>query len=89
MPEFNKQVYVDIDVSVSDFLDECSSFEIQEVVEWLRENGDLDEFVIIPKDSNPQDEIFNEGLKNLIDNRYLLSTEEEELIMNIAKKHSY
>lgn len=89
MPEFNEQVYVDIDVSVSDFLEECTSFEIREVIEWLRENGNSNEVDIITKDSNPQDEIFNEGLKNLLDNRYLLSTEEEELIMDIAKKYSY
>ena len=89
MPEFNEKVWVDIDVSVSDFLEECSSFEIQEVIEWLRENGDLDEFVTTPQYSNPQDEIFNEGLMSLIDNRHLLTTEEEELIMSIAKKYSY
>ena len=81
MPEFKEPVWVDIDVSVSDFLQECTSFEIREVVEWLRENGD--------KDSNPQDEIFNEGLMSLIHNRHLLTIEEEELIMSIAKKHSY
>lgn len=89
MPEFSEKMWVDVDVSVSDFLEECSSWEIREVVEWLRENGDLDEFVTTPKDSNPQDEIFNEGLKNLIDNRFKLTTEEEELIMDIAEKHSY
>lgn len=89
MPEFSEYLNVDIDVSVSEFLEECSSYEIEEAIKWLKKNGDLDEFVTTPKYSNPQDEIFNEGLKNLLDNRYLLSTEEEELIMNIAKKHSY
>ena len=87
MPEFSEKMWVDVDVSVSDFLDECSSFEIREVIEWLRKNGSSNEVDIITKGSNPQDEIFNEGLKNLIDNRFKLTTEEEELIMDIAKKY--
>lgn len=38
MPEFTKYstyVDVDIDIDVEEFLDECGSYEIEEVIEWL------------------------------------------------------
>ena len=36
MPKVN--VYIDVDVDIEDFLDECTTSEIEEIMDWLKEN---------------------------------------------------
>lgn len=86
MPEFSESTYVDIDIEVNDFLEECTSHEIEEVIEWLKENGDIKNDIFIQKGSNFQDDIFNENLNKLIGNRWKLSSEDEETILRISEK---
>lgn len=86
MPEFSESTYVDIDIDVDEFLEECTTHEIQEVIEWLKENGNIENDVIIQDNSNFQDDIFNENLNKLIGNRWKLSSEDEETILRISEK---
>lgn len=90
MPEFSNYVHVDTDISVDEFLEECTPRELQVAVEWLQGANYInkDEVGVITQ-NNAEDEIFNESLKGLINNRFRLTVEEEELIMSIAKKYSY
>lgn len=87
MPEFSESTYVDIDIDVDEFLEECTSFEIQEVIKWLKENGNIENDLIIQENSNFEDDIFNENLNKLIGNRWKLSSEDEHTILEIAKKY--
>lgn len=85
MPEFSEYVNVDISVDVDEFLDECSSREIEEVVEWLRSNGNIDE-TEIKKDVTYSESLFEESLTKLRGNSFKLTREDEETIIRIANK---
>lgn len=40
MPEIRSyNIDVDVDIDVDEFLDECSSSDIEEVIEWLTDSG--------------------------------------------------
>lgn len=67
---------VNIDINVDDFLEECSEFEIKEVLEWLS-NNDYD-----LKEENEN----NKDLLKLLD-VFVLTAEDELTIKNIAKKY--
>ncbi len=75
----NVDVDVDVDVEVDEFLDECSSAEIKEVLEWLKDN---DYTVELPDKSKAIDE----QLLKLI-NCFSLTHGDEEVIKQIAAKY--
>lgn len=77
----------DIDIDVDEFLDECSTHEIEEAIDWLRDAGyltPLDE--AIEGSQSFQDEDFNNALLKLVGNRFKLSVEDEQTIMAIANQ---
>lgn len=77
--------HVDVDVDIDEFLEVCTSSEIREVIEWLRHNGELtDDDIVNDSNQNANDEIFNEAVLKLVGNRFKLTVEQEEAIMNIA-----
>lgn len=87
MPEFSESTYVDIEIDVDEFLEECTTHEIEEVIEWLKENVKIkNDDLINQKNSNFQDNIFDESLYKLIGNRWKLSSEDEETISRILEK---
>jgi hypothetical protein len=73
-------VTVDADVEVDEFLESCSSREIQEVIEWLKEEGEL------KPNETPSNIFVNDGLKKISDNFFRLTVEEEEIIKQIADR---
>lgn len=76
-----------IDIDVDEFLDECSTHEIEEAIDWLRKSGYLtllDEAIEGPQSF--QDEDFNNALLKLVGNRFKLSVEDEQTIMAIANR---
>ena len=86
MPSFTEWVEceADIDISVDDFISECSGREIKKLIEILREDGYL-----APKDfltnSNPDEEL-SQALSKIAHFRNLLTIEEEELIKKIGNR---
>jgi len=76
MAEISVNIDTEVDIDVEDFLDECSSSEIDEVIEWLAEN---DYKLNINDDTN-------KDLIKLI-NVILLTVEDEILLNNIANKY--
>jgi endo-1,4-beta-mannosidase len=83
------EVDVDVDIDVDEFLDDCSDKDIKEVIEWLKDEGHLeDNNARIPVDpiDNPMDIIYKEALNKLYNKRINLSLEEEEFIINLANK---
>ena len=86
MPDF----YVDsLDISPSDFIDECSSTEITQLIEILIEDGYIDTKTVIKGDDHSissDDELFIESLLKISEYKYRLTNEEEELINKIANR---
>lgn len=89
MPNFIGSEYVDVevDVDVNDFLDECSSDEIDEVIEYLIDANWLSEDrKVIPQNLSFDEEQLHKNLYKIRDNYYMLSEEDEEIIKKIANK---
>ena len=95
MPEFTAE----IDIDPSEFISDCSSSEIDELIETLHEDGHLTEYfklneildpnsyiVIVGPDANLMDIEWSEVMVKLSRNRFMLSNEEEELIKKIANR---
>jgi len=83
--------YIDIDIDIDDFLDGLKSRDIQEVIEWLRDNDHLSEEDLIEEIDTPRSytgEKFEESLLKLRGHSSSLSTEEEEYIINLANRIS-
>ena len=83
--------YIDIDIDIDDFLDGLRSRNIKQVIEWLRDNNHLSEEDLIEEIDTPRSytsEKFEESLLKLRGHSSSLSTEEEEYIINLAKRIS-
>lgn len=84
MPEFES--YVDVDVD--EFLSACSKKEIENLIEYLIEDGYLSSRGIISKTGKSLlEEEWDEIIDNLKDKRLLISVEDEELIRQLSKKY--
>lgn len=85
MPSFTEwaEVEVDVDVSVDDFLSECDSDDIKEIIIALQEDGYL-----TPKDLliDSSDTELSQALSKIAHFRNLLTVEEEELIKKIGNR---
>ena len=95
MPEFKAE----IDIDPSEFVSDCSSSEIDELIEILHEEGHLTNYFreykladpdscIIPEveDPNLLDIEWNRIVAKLSRNRLMLTKEEEEIITEISKR---
>lgn len=92
MPSFvsyGVEVDVDVDVDVDEFLEECSDREIKKVVEWLKDEGHLEDnnaSILGDPTDNVMDIAYKEAINKLYNKRINLSLEEEEFIINLANK---
>lgn len=83
-------VYTDVEVNVDydDFLEACSVNEINRVIEWLEDNNYIFKQPNMGKKSNyknnTQDDIFNDMVYKLINNRWKLSKEDQQKIEIIS-----
>jgi hypothetical protein len=84
MPSF----YVDeLDIEVGEFLDSCSRREIDELLDYLVEDGFLDKKSLTkPKQKSVLEEEWDETINKLSENRLQLTKEEEEIIRSIVKR---
>ena len=84
MPTFYTE---DLDIEVDDFLDDCSSSEIQEVIQWLKDSDYLPQNVATSEVGQSfQDAEFDGALMNLVGKRFKMTPEQEEVIINISKQ---
>jgi hypothetical protein len=79
-------VEVDVDIDVDDFLNECSSREIEEVIKWLKDNGELPVGSIFEREKNLMDLEWDKIILKLQLNRIQLTLSEEELIKSIVNR---
>lgn len=84
-----------IEIDIDDFLNNLDNYEIEEVIEWLDERNELDQFrddideakyLKLPETGTIQDEVWNEGITKLLNNRMGLSIEDEQTILKITSK---
>ena len=81
------EVTVDFDVDVEEFLEDCDEDEIQEVVDWLGNNGHLRPIDIDKSERVSVSEAeYMEALGKLYTKWNMLSKEEEQTILNLAKR---
>jgi ribonucleotide reductase alpha subunit len=87
MPNILVQVdtEVDVDVEVNDFLEDCDEYEIEQVIDWLKDKGhlkntDIDRQVCVAELE------FIEALDKIYTKWNVLSKEETEFIINISKR---
>jgi hypothetical protein len=88
MPSFSQytEVEVDIDIEVSDFIDECSDREIQRMIKILRKEGYLSPDEGMPGEDNLLDIEYKNALDKLYNRRIYLTLEEEQFIKQLANK---
>jgi len=81
--------YVDVDIDVDDFLEQCSEKELKNVIEWLKDEGRLSniESPIPDNKLTFMDKDWIEKCQKLVNIRLQMSKEDEELILNILKKY--
>lgn len=87
MPYFTPD---DLDIDVDDFLSSCSSREIEQVIDYLIEDGR-----ITPERKFSQlrerglsvgESFYVEAIENLAHKYHMLTKEEEELIIKLSKR---
>jgi hypothetical protein len=86
MPRFYEETEFDIDPC--DFLDDCSSGEIEEIIEYLEENGHLKNHSSIDKGKGMGilEEEFQKKIQKISESRHILTLEEEEVIKKISDR---
>jgi hypothetical protein len=84
--QWGVEVDVDLDVDVNDFLDDCSSEEIEQALTWLKDNDYLDGSFLLTGRESINEQEYLKTLTKLKDNWLSLSKEEEDAILNIAKR---
>jgi hypothetical protein len=85
MPSFYEEAEFDIDPC--DFLDECNSREIEDIIEYLEENGYLKNHdKSYTKAGGLLEEEFQERIQKISESRHRLTLEEEETIKKISER---
>ena len=79
---------IDVDVEVNDFLDECNSSEIEEIIEYLIETGHINKSAVNDyyTDQSVTEIEFEDALKKLQGNWNRLSSDDEATILKIANQ---
>jgi len=79
-----------VDVDVYEFLSSCDKRDIDNVIDYLKDNGDIDERTLEEIDTprSYTGKKFEEALLKLRGHSSSLSTEEEEYIINLANRIS-
>jgi hypothetical protein len=89
MPRFEQEVYTDIDIDVDEFLNECDSRDIKDLIEALVEDGHLPKSVL----DSPNDKLgklesdFVNKIDSLKNKYYSLSQEDEETLNKLFQKY--
>ena len=83
MPEFTVALGEDLEISASEFIDECTIYDIDDLIEELTDRGYLD-----GKSSTNSvlDHMFNQVIDKISRNRLQLTNEEEAMLHKLASR---
>lgn len=87
MPRFYENVEVDIDIDVDEFVSECNSEDIKDLIECLKENGYLTSENITDAKISYIEEKHQIYCNHLRSSYLKMSGEDMEVIENLAKKY--
>ena len=86
MPDFTTE----IDIDAWDYISACSNREVKELIDALVDGGYLDSFNGKVEPANIHntlmDDEWSETLNKLRDSRHLMSSEDEQRIIDVAKR---
>ena len=86
MPDFSTE----IDIDAWDYISACSNREVKELIEALVDGGHLDSFNGQVKPVNTHNTLMDDewwtALVKLRDSRHLMSSEDEQRIIDVAKR---
>jgi len=84
MPDFD---VADLEITPDDFIDECNQYEINELIERLRDDGYISPIDFEPSEKQSVlDYLFNDAIIKISQSKHRLTIEEENIIMNIANR---
>jgi hypothetical protein len=88
MPEI--RTYVDVDIDVDDFMSDCNRREIKEVIDYLIDEGHINESIMMTPESKMgiMEREFIENMSKLSGCYYRLKPEEEKILENLFKKYN-
>lgn len=89
MPTFYQDVEAEVDIDVEEFVDSCSAREIQILIRYLVEEGALPKTLTTytqTQNLSVNEVLWYETIEKVRSNRLSLTTEEIEIIENIAKR---
>ncbi len=78
-----------VDISINDFLFECSDNEIEKIIKYLRKEGYLEEENNNIPNSTIWEDDFNSKLDNLRDRYHSISNEDMEVLEKVFKKYNF
>lgn len=79
---------INVDIDLDEVYNSLSSFEMGSLVNWLKEDGYIEEPEVneFPSSENYKDDEWVETIQKLAKNRHQLTLEEEEQIKEISKR---
>lgn len=88
MAKFDIDLYsyddIDVDITPSEFIDECNESEKNELINELKGQGYILDIEI---DNTPINKEYNNAVHKLFYLREFMSKEDEQIIIEIAKKY--
>lgn len=87
MPKFYETANIDVDINVDEFLDECDSDDIKDLIVSLRKDGHLTSDNMTDTNVNYMEEK-HQSYCNYLRNSYIqMSNEDMEIIKNLVNKY--
>jgi hypothetical protein len=84
MPDFTVD---DLEITPDEFIDACSEYEINEIIERLRDDGYISPVDIEPSEKQGLlDYLFNDAIIKISQSKHRLTIEDENIIINIANR---
>jgi hypothetical protein len=87
MPNF--RVFTEVDIQIDEIIDDLSPLEVEELIDYLKEEGYLknnDLKRLSNNSENLNDNMWFETCRKLLNNRLLLTNEEQEMIEKISQR---
>ena len=85
MPYFTPN---DIDIDVDEFVDSCSTSEVQQLIKYLEKNHYIkaESQLNVERQMSVGENYYVEAIENLADQYHMVTKEEEELIIKLSKR---